>query len=71
VDANFEPMEKSAGALKEHNLEFTTIPYVLMLNNTPALRMPCPCGLTKQLPEKRQPVLEGVALQGVAVQGER
>src|SRR5881392_1882986 len=32
LDANFETMENLMEQLKEHNLNFTTIPYVLQLN---------------------------------------
>src|SRR5260370_22390733 len=32
LDANFETMENLMEHLKEHNLNFATIPYVLMLN---------------------------------------
>src|SRR6266850_360719 len=67
LDANFETMENLQEHLKEHNLNFATIPYVLQLNKRDlpnALSVP---ELTKQLQKKGEPVLEGVAIQGLGV----
>jgi signal recognition particle receptor subunit beta len=67
LDANFETMENLQEHLKEHNLNFATIPYVLMLNKRDLPNvLPVP-ELTKQLRKKGEPVLEGVAIQGVGV----
>ena len=67
LDANFETMENLQEHLKEHNLNFATIPYVLQLNKRDLPNaMPVP-ELTKQLRKKGEPVLEGVAIQGTGV----
>jgi len=67
LDTNFETMENLQEHLKEHNLNFDTIPYVLQLNKRDLPNaMPVP-ELTKQLRKKGEPVLEGVAIQGVGV----
>src|SRR5271169_584277 len=67
MEANFETMENLQEHLKEHNLNFGTIPYVLQLNKRDLPNaMPVP-ELTKQLQKKGEPVLEGVAIQGVGV----
>jgi len=65
LDANFETMENLQEHLKEHNLNFATIPYVLQLNKRDLPNaMPVP-ELTKQLQKKGEPVLEGVAIPGI------
>ena len=67
LDANFETMENLQEHLKEHNLNFDTIPYVLQLNKRDLPNaMPVP-ELKKQLQKKGEPVLEGVAIQGIGV----
>jgi len=67
LDANFETMENLQEHLKEHNLNFSTIPYVLQLNKRDLPNaMPVP-ELTKQLRKKSEPVLEAVAIQGTGV----
>ena len=67
LDANFETMENLQEHLKEHNLSFDTIPYVLQLNKRDLPNaMPVP-DLTKQLQRKGEPVLEGVAVTGQGV----
>ena len=67
LDANFETMENLQEHLKEHNLNFSTIPYVLQLNKRDLPNaMPVP-ELTKQLRKKGEPVLEAVAIQGSGV----
>src|SRR5947209_5045675 len=67
LDANFETMENLMEHLKEHNLNFATIPYVLMLNKRDLPNAMSVPELTKQLRKKGEPVLEGVAIQGVGV----
>jgi signal recognition particle receptor subunit beta len=53
--------------LREHNLKFETIPYVLQLNKRDLPNaLPIP-DLTKQLQKKGEPVLEGVAVTGQGV----
>src|SRR5260370_24093989 len=63
LDANFETMENLQEHLKEHNLNFTTIPYVLQLNKRDLPNAMSVPELTKQLRKKGEPVLEGVAIQ--------
>src|SRR5260370_844312 len=67
LDANFETMENLMEHLKEHNLNFATIPYVLMLNKRDLPNAMSVADLTKQLQKKGEPVLEGVAIQGLGV----
>ncbi len=64
---NFETMENLQEHLKEHNLNFTTIPYVLQLNKRDLPNAMSVPELTKQLRKKGEPVLEGVAIQGLGV----
>src|SRR3954466_6278026 len=67
LDANFETMENLHEHLKEHNLKFESIPYVLQLNKRDlpnAMNVP---ELTKQLQKKGEPVLEAVAVTGAGV----
>ena len=67
LDANFETMENLQEHLKEHNLNFATIPYVLMLNKRDLPNAMSVPDLTKHLQKKGEPVLEGVAIQGIGV----
>jgi len=67
LDANFETMENLHEHLKEHNLNFTTIPYVLQLNKRDLPNAMPVAELTKQLQKKSEPVLEAVAIQGKGV----
>src|SRR5881628_2998067 len=67
LDANFETMENLMEHLKEHNLNFATIPYVLMLNKRDLPNAMSVPELTKQLRKKGEPVLEGIAIQGQGV----
>ena len=67
LDANFETMENLQEHLKEHNLNFATIPYVLQLNKRDLPNAMAVPELTKQLQKKGEPVLEGVAIQGLGV----
>lgn len=67
LDANFETMENLMEHLKEHNLNFGTIPYVLQLNKRDLPNAMPVEELTKQLQKKGEPVLEGVAVTGQGV----
>src|SRR5260370_25804517 len=60
-------MENLMEHLKEHNLNFATIPYVLMRNKRDLPNAMSVADLTKQLQKKGEPVLEGVAIQGLGV----
>jgi signal recognition particle receptor subunit beta len=53
--------------LKEHNLKFETIPYVLQLNKRDLPNAMAVPELTKQLQKKGEPVLEAVAVTGQGV----
>jgi signal recognition particle receptor subunit beta len=67
LDANFETMENLHEHLREHKLDFATIPYVLQLNKRD-LPNAMPAGdLIKALQKKNEPVVEGVAVTGQGV----
>ena len=67
LDANFETLDNLQEHLKEHNLNFTTIPYVLQLNKRDLPNAMSVEELTKQLQKKGEPVIEGVAIKGQGV----
>jgi signal recognition particle receptor subunit beta len=67
LDANFETLENLQEHLKEHNLNFTTIPYVLQLNKRDLPNAMAVAALTKQIQKKGEPVLEAVAITGQGV----
>jgi len=67
LDANFETMENLQEHLKEHKLNFDTIPYVLQLNKRDLPNVLPVEALTQQLQKKGEPVLEGVAVTGQGV----
>ncbi|MFZ0923420.1 MAG: GTPase domain-containing protein, partial [Candidatus Acidiferrales bacterium] len=67
LDANFETIDNLKEHLKDHNLNFDTIPYALQLNKRD-LPNAMPAGeLTKQLQLKGEPVIEAIAVQGQGV----
>ena len=67
LDANIETLENLREHLKDHNLDFGTIPYVLQLNkrDLPNI-LPVP-ELQKQIGVKGEPTLEAVAITGQGV----
>jgi mutual gliding-motility protein MglA len=67
LDANFETLENLREHLKEHGLPFDTIPYVLQLNKRDLPNALPVEELKKQLQAKGEPVVEGVAVQGVGI----
>jgi len=67
LDANFETLENLQEHLKEHNLNFATIPYVLQLNKRDLPNAMTVAALTKQIQKKGEPVLEAVAITGQGV----
>ena len=67
LDANFETFENLQEHLKEHNLNFETIPYVLQLNKRDLPNAMSIEELKKQLQKKNEPVIEGVAIAGTGV----
>jgi hypothetical protein len=67
LDANLETLENLREHLKEHKLDFQTIPYVLQLNKRDLPGILTVEELTKQLQVKSEPVMEGVAITGQGV----
>src|ERR1700739_1535574 len=67
LDANFETLENLQEHLKEHNLNFGTIPYVLQLNKRDLPNAMSVDELKKQLQKKGEPIIEGVAINGTGV----
>ena len=67
LDANLETLENLREHLKEHNLDFATIPYVLQLNKRDLPNILGVEALTKELQVKEEPVLEAVAVNGQGV----
>jgi len=67
LDANFETMENLHEHLKEHNLNFDTIPYVLQLNKRDLPNAMAVDELKKQLQKKGEPIIEGIAINGTGV----
>ncbi|MGC1936366.1 MAG: gliding-motility protein MglA, partial [Candidatus Acidiferrales bacterium] len=53
--------------LRDHNLNFDTIPYALQLNKRDLPNAMPVDELTKQLQLKGEPVVEGVAIEGKGV----
>ena len=67
LDANLETLDNLREHLKDHNLDFSNIPYVLQLNKRDLPNvLPVP-SLTKELQRKGEPVMEAVAFQGQGV----
>jgi hypothetical protein len=60
-------MENLHEHLKEHNLNFDTIPYVLQLNKRDLPNAMTVDELKKQLQKKGEPIIEGVAINGTGV----
>ena len=67
MDANLETLENLREHLKEHNLDFSTIPYVLQLNKRDLPDILPAEEMARQLLCKGEPVLEGVAVTGQGV----
>jgi len=67
LDANIETLENLREHLKDHNLDFATIPYVLQLNKRDLPNI-LPIGeLKKSLGVKGEPTTEAVAINGQGV----
>src|SRR5580658_9567376 len=64
LDANLETLENLREHLKEHNLDFATIPYVLQLNKRDLPNAMTVEELKKQLQKKGEPIIEGIAING-------
>ncbi len=67
LDANLETLDNLREHLKDHNLEFNTIPYVLQLNKRDLPNILSVDELRKQLTLKGEPSLEAVAVTGQGV----
>ena len=67
MDANLETLENLQEHLKEHKLDFATIPYVLQLNKRDLPNILPAEELRKQVQAKGEPVLEAVAVTGQGV----
>ncbi|MGB0034213.1 MAG: GTPase domain-containing protein, partial [Candidatus Acidiferrales bacterium] len=64
LDANLETLDNLREHLKDHNLDFKTIPYVLQLNKRDLPNILPVEELVKQLAVKGEPTLEAVAITG-------
>jgi len=64
LDANLETLDNLREHLKDHNLDFNTIPYVLQLNKRDLPNILPVAELQKQLAVKSEPALEAVAITG-------
>ena len=67
MDANQETLDNLREHLKDHNLNFDTIPYVLQLNKRDLPNILPVEELKKQLLVKGEPTLEAVAVTGQGV----
>ena len=67
LDANLETLENLREHLKQHNLDFNAIPYVLQLNKRDLPNILTPEELARQLQVKNEPVVEAVAVSGSGV----
>ena len=67
LDANLETLDNLREHLKDHNLDFNTIPYVLQLNKRDLPNILPVEELRKQLAVKDEPSVEGVAVTGQGV----
>jgi signal recognition particle receptor subunit beta len=67
MDANLETLDNLREHLKEHNLDFAAIPYVLQLNKRDLPNVLPAEELSRQLLAKGEPVVEAVAVSGQGV----
>ena len=67
LDANLETLDNLREHLKDHNLNFETIPYVLQVNKRDLPNILSVDELKKQLGVKGEPTLEAVAITGQGV----
>ena len=67
LDANLETLDNLREHLKDHNLDFNTIPYVLQLNKRDLPNILPVEELKKQLLVKGEPTIEAVAITGQGV----
>jgi mutual gliding-motility protein MglA len=67
LDANLETLDNLQEHLRDHNLAFETIPYILQLNKRDMPDILPVDDLKKKLLRKDEPVLEAVAVKGDGV----
>jgi signal recognition particle receptor subunit beta len=67
LDANIETLENLREHLKDHNLDFSSIPYVLQLNKRDLPNILTADELRKQIGVKGEPTVEAVAVTGQGV----
>ena len=67
LDANLETLDNLREHLKDHNLDFNSIPYVLQLNKRDLPNTLPADDLIKHLAVKGEPVVEAVAFRGKGV----
>jgi signal recognition particle receptor subunit beta len=67
LDANLETLDNLREHLKDHNLDFNTIPYVLQLNKRDLPNILPVEELQKQLSVKGEPAIEAVAITGQGI----
>lgn len=67
LDANLETLDNLREHLREHNLDFATIPYVLQFNKRDLPNILPVEELSKHLRVKGEPVVEAVAVTGQGV----
>jgi signal recognition particle receptor subunit beta len=67
LDANLETLENLREHLRDHNLDFATIPYVLQLNKRDLPNILPVEELKKQLQVKGESTIEAVAVTGQGV----
>ena len=67
LDANLETLDNLREHLKDHNLDFNTIPYVLQFNKRDLPNILSVDELQKQLSVKGEPTVEAVAVTGQGV----
>lgn len=67
MDANQETLEGLQENLKDHGLDFQTIPYILQLNKRDLPNALPIEELKKQLQLKGEPTIEGIAINGTGV----
>ena len=67
LDANLETLENLREHLKEHNLDFATIPYVLQLNKRDLPHILSVDELKDKLQRKGEPIIEATAINGAGV----
>ena len=67
MDANLEALDNLGTNLKEHNIDFAKLPYVLQLNKRDLPNILPIDQLTRELRKKDEPVMEAIAFQGNGV----